>query len=360
MISRLILAALLACGIAVSASAQTVPPSAAAGALPGIVQPNRINLGIDQRTAHGDSAYQILTTDHYVVTSAALTAARVWTLPAASAVNAGDIVIVADEAGGVTGTNTLTIAAAGSDTINGGTTIVIPVAYGATGMKSDGVSKWTLVSDELIQAYTCATHKFTTALIASGVFTCTQPATSDLTGSVTAAQMLALTNAHFYVGTGSNVPADVAMSGDATLANTGAISVAKVGGDANVAFLDVNQVFSKSQRATLQTISISTATFTPNFDTGADFLVVLVHASCPCTLANPSTTAVAGQHGIIYVVQSSTGSDTIGTWGSQYLSAGGTSTITLSTGANAIDVLSYAVKDSTHIVLSMGAANVSH
>ena len=360
MIQRLILAALLVCGIAAAADAQTIPPSAAAGALPGIVQPNRINLGIDQRTAHGDSIYTILATDHYVVTSTALTAARVWTLPAASAVNAGDLIIVADEAGGVTGTNTLTVARAGSDTINGGTSVVIPVAYGAVGIKSDGVSKWTLVSDELIQAFTCTTHEFTTALSASGVFTCTQPAASDISGSISAAQMLALTSAHLYVGNGSNVPGDVAMSGDATLANTGAISVAKVGGDANVAFLDVNQVFSKSQRATLQTISISTSTFTPNFDTGADFSVTLVHASCPCTLANPSTTPVAGQHGVIYVIQSSTGSDTIGTWGSQYLSAGGTSTITLSTGANAIDVLSYAVKDSTHIVLSMGAANVSH
>ena len=79
MIQRLILAALLVCGIAAAADAQTIPPSAAAGALPGIVQPNRINLGIDQRTAHGDSAYSIVATDHYVVTSAALTAARVWT-----------------------------------------------------------------------------------------------------------------------------------------------------------------------------------------------------------------------------------------------------------------------------------------
>lgn len=39
-----------------------------------------------------------------------------------------------------------------------------------------------------------------------------------------------LTNSHIFVGSGSNVATDVAMSGDATIANTGAISVSKTGG----------------------------------------------------------------------------------------------------------------------------------
>ena len=108
-------------------------------------------------------------------------------------------------------------------------------------------------------------------------------------------------------------------------------------------------------------LTISTATFTPTFgSTSNDFVITLVHASCPCTLANPSGPITAGTKGMIYIIQSATGSDTITTWGSDYLSAGGTSTITLSTGASAIDVFSYAVKDSTHIVLSAGALNVSH
>lgn len=37
---------------------------------------------------------------------------------------------------------------------------------------------------------------------------------------------LALTNAHIFVGNSSNVGADVAMSGDATIANTGALTIA--------------------------------------------------------------------------------------------------------------------------------------
>ena len=109
----------------------------------------------------------------------------------------------------------------------------------------------------------------------------------------------------------------------------------------------------------LTTLSISTATFTPTFNTSNDFSITLVHASCPCTLANPSGTITPGQHGIIYVIQSSTGSDTIGTWGSEYLAPGGTSSITLSTGASAVDVLSYAVQDATHIVIAP-VLNVKH
>lgn len=108
------------------------------------------------------------------------------------------------------------------------------------------------------------------------------------------------------------------------------------------------------------TVTIGTATFTPAFNTANDFSITLIHASCPCTLANPSGTVVSGQHGVLYMTQSATGSDTIGTWGSSYVIAGGTSAITLSTGANAIDVFGYTVKDATHIVLSGPVLNVTH
>ena len=115
-----------------------------------------------------------------------------------------------------------------------------------------------------------------------------------------------------------------------------------------IAALGLNQAFTASQRGTPVAITISTATFTPNFDTGQNYAATLVHASCPCTIANPSTTPVAGQSGTFQIIQSSTGSDTIGSWGSSYKFAGGTKP-TLSTGANAVDVVSYYVVDSTHI-----------
>lgn len=139
---------------------------------------------------------------------------------------------------------------------------------------------------------------------------------------------------------------------------SGSTSIANCS-DQNFAFLDVAQTWTAPQRAPQQTPAISTATFTPNFNTGADFTIGLTSA-CPCTLANPGTTPVAGQKGIIYVVQDATGSRTITTWGSDYFIAGGTTAITLSTAANAIDSFSYTVKDSTHIILSTPSLNATH
>jgi len=100
---------------------------------------------IDQATTHGDSIYTILATDRTVITSASLTAPRTWTLPAANAVNPGQEVDVMDAAGGVGVTNTLTLARAGADTVNGGTSAVINSQYGGLRLKSDGVSAWTFV-----------------------------------------------------------------------------------------------------------------------------------------------------------------------------------------------------------------------
>jgi len=127
---------------------------------------------------------------------------------------------------------------------------------------------------------------------------------------------------------------------------------------ATIPLLNGTNVWSAQQSVTPSTLAISTATFTPD-GTSNNYTLTLVHASCPCTLANPSATPVAGTGGQIVVKQSATGSDTIGTWGSQYEASGGTSTLTLSTAANAVDVLSYYVRDSTHIELSL-LTNFSH
>lgn len=87
-------------------------------------------------------------------------------------------------------------------------------------------------------------------------------------------------------------------------------------------------------------LSISTATFTPAA-TGTDTArVVLVHASCPCTIANPSGTAKDGERLLLEVWQSATGNDLVTTWGSNY-DFGTTGTPTLSTAANKGDVLGF-------------------
>lgn len=230
-----------------------------------------------------------------------------------------------------------------------------------------------------------ATQAASSVAITGGTLTGVTATLSGLTLSTAtgSTQCLQVNSSGLVAGTGTGcgsssggitaLTGDVTASGSgsvaATLANTatarsdlglGTSATVNTGtSGATIPLLNGLNVWSGSQRGTLQTVTPSGATYTPNFDTGSDFLLTLT-ASCPCTLANPSTTPVAAQHGVIYIVQGSAGSETITTWGSDYLSAGGTSTITLSTGANAVDAFSYTVKDSTHIILSGGALNVSH
>lgn len=103
---------------------------------------NSSGLNIDDTTAVGDSDTTIVAADRVVITSATLTNPRTWTLPAANALNAGQMLIVADAQGTVTTTNTITLARAGSDTINGATSAVIKIPYGLAILWSDGTSKW--------------------------------------------------------------------------------------------------------------------------------------------------------------------------------------------------------------------------
>jgi hypothetical protein len=99
-------------------------------------------LNIDQATSTGDANYTILATDRTVYHTA-LSAARTDTLPAANAVNAGQLLKVIDPAGVASGSNTVTLQRAGSDTVNGGTTFVaLQAANGMSECISDGTSKW--------------------------------------------------------------------------------------------------------------------------------------------------------------------------------------------------------------------------
>lgn len=77
-------------------------------------------------TRVGDAAYTILPTDQRVTTTTAFTAARTWTLPSAGATCVGQTcpaneLTVVDTANAITGTNTLTLAPASGETINGQT-----------------------------------------------------------------------------------------------------------------------------------------------------------------------------------------------------------------------------------------------
>jgi hypothetical protein len=88
------------------------------------------------------------------------------------------------------------------------------------------------------------------------------------------------------------------------------------------------------------TLTISTSTFTPVAVASNTYRVVLIHASCPCTIANPSGTLKDGANFLLEIWQSSTGSDTIGTWGSTY-DFGTAGAPTLTTTASKGDILGF-------------------
>ena len=100
-------------------------------------------------------------------------------------------------------------------------------------------------------------------------------------------------------------------------------------------------------------LSIPTTTYTPD-GSNSDYSITLTSActSAACTLANPSNTPIAGASGVIFVTQPASGGPaSFGTWGSNYQAPGGMGSITLSTAPNAVDILRYVVKDSTHILI---------
>ena len=96
------------------------------------------------RVGVGDAAYTASAADRLIAYTS-LTAARVVTLPAASAYPTGTQLIVVDELGNSSATLTITLARAGSDTINGGTAAVIATAYGFVALESNGSNAWTIV-----------------------------------------------------------------------------------------------------------------------------------------------------------------------------------------------------------------------
>lgn len=162
-------------------------------------------LDVEAFTGRGDAIYTILATDRVVGTNAALTASRAWTLPAANAVNAGGMIIVADFQGTVTGVNTIVITRAGADTINGGTTVTISAANGAYALFSDGISKW---SAQAIGASAVAAvsslNQQTGALV---LFTPPQGRVTVSTGTpVVTSTVTAATSVFYTAYVGKNVP----------------------------------------------------------------------------------------------------------------------------------------------------------
>lgn len=109
-----------------------------------------------------------------------------------------------------------------------------------------------------------------------------------------------------------------------------------------VARTDTVQTFSVAQRGSVSALTDG-ATITPNFALANNFSVTLGGNR---TLANP-TNLTAGQHGVIVITQDGTGSRTLA-YGSNWKFPAGAAP-TLTTTANAVDVLAYYVESSSRI-----------
>jgi hypothetical protein len=109
-----------------------------------------------------------------------------------------------------------------------------------------------------------------------------------------------------------------------------------------VPLLSLAQTFTAAQRGTISALTDG-ATITADFAVANNFSVTLGGNR---TLANPSN-VTAGQSGCIFISQDATGSRTLG-YGGNWDFAGGNPP-TLSTGANAVDLLVYTVRTTTSI-----------
>ncbi len=179
----------------------------------------------------GDNATALVAGHYLYELNAALTTARSKNLPDSATQGAGALAVHdAVAAGGVTASNTLTLCAAGTDTLNGSAAGCLPAIgtkYFWVEIQNDGAGHFWTGPGSTVAASSAPANQFANGINNNGL-TYAQPAFSNLSGNITAAQSLALTSAHLYVGTAGNVPADVALSGDATLANTGAITIANL------------------------------------------------------------------------------------------------------------------------------------
>ncbi len=103
------------------------------------------------RTAVSDASYTVLATDRTVAYTA-LTAARAVALPASSAYPTGTRLLIVDETGNCSVTNTITVNAAGMDTIDGAASAVVNQAFGFIGLDSSGAGHWTIIDQGFMPA----------------------------------------------------------------------------------------------------------------------------------------------------------------------------------------------------------------
>ena len=164
---------------------------------------------------------------------------------------------------------------------------------------------------------------------------------TDLT--IAGTSILAQVNAAAASAAAALTSENNAATSETNAANSAAAAAASAA-SVNIS-LDANNTWTAAQQVATFTNATTTGATTLDF---GEYQLFLLTLTGNVTLSNP-TTEIAGTSGNIVFIQDATGSRTV-SLGSEFLTAGGTG-ITLSTGANAIDLVPYIVTASGQILL---------
>lgn len=134
-----------------------------------------------QRTTFSNANASISAGTAYLGQTGTMSASRVVTLPAANSVPAGYQLVIADESGSVSNTNTIVLTRAGADTINGATTEPMTAAYTHRRLISNGTNAW--VFDAGVARLGAASNTFSGNQVFNGTANTMNNQTASAAGS---------------------------------------------------------------------------------------------------------------------------------------------------------------------------------
>lgn len=220
-----------------------------------------------------------------------------------------------------------TLTVAGTLTVTGSATLTSPQINGFTGSSA-------VVNIGAGQFYKATDGKV-------GIGTASPSAKLHLSGSSVAASNLRMTNTGASGRSWETNPYSQDLSDDSYFA----IRDVTAGAD-RLLFASTGRVTTaKAANGTVNALGNSSGTITLDMNSANNFSLTL-NANATNTLANPSN-QTAGQHGVIVITQDATGSRTLA-YGSYWKFPSGAAP-TLTTTANAVDVLAYYVESATRI-----------